>query len=457
MTKIVHVFIFSCILFFACDHEKHQLDYLISDVNIVDINTGTIINSQSVGIKDGRITGIYDQPIAVDTSTVVIDGDGKFLIPGLWDMHAHYYWNHDYTDPLLIANGITGIREMWGQMDSIRVLRNKGDSGELIPHIYSAGELMDGDPPYWKDSRIVAEASQAREAVKEQVMDGVDFIKVYSLLSRDAYFAIADECSKQAISFAGHIPEKVTIHEAVNAGQKSAEHMFGVLEAVSGKPDLIDSFKAASRNFFFSEEYLIALTKYFDESKSDSLSRFLAKNDLWLCPTLTEIRGFGISKKDTTFTKDTRLNYVHNSLTEFWPPSDDMERHAMAYKEFANITYRLLGKMNKAGVKIIAGTDFPNPYCLPGFGLHDELQLMVACGLTPAEALKTATINPAVFMNKEKDFGSIDVGKIASIVMLNDNPLLDISNTTNIRGVMLRGRWVNYNQLRKLLDKQISK
>ena len=421
-------------------------DCLITNVNIVDVNTGKILKNKTIAIDNNRISAIYNEEIAGSDSTIVIDGNGKYLIPGLWDMHAHYKWSHVDLDPLLIANGITGVREMWGNMPAfVDIPKRSQQEGLLSPDVYLSGDLIDGNPPSFPmGCLVVTTPNEAVAAVKNQIDKKVDFIKVYSALSEECFMAIAKEAKKRNITFAGHIPNTVSIYKAIEAGMASSEHLYGFLNACSS----VDT----------SNEALIST---FSEKRFDSICSVLAKSSMWLCPTLTVNRAMSYLN-DSIFINDKRIACLPGYVIEIW--NQKMNPYTKSQIDnFANSTrvrylfeLSLIGKMNEKGVKFIAGTDFPNPYVFPGFSLHDELSLMVKGGMPTLDALKSATINPAIFMNKKADLGSIEVGKLASLVLLNKNPLENIENTKTIETVIIQGKVYNRKALDLMLEQSKS-
>lgn len=427
-------------------------DCLITNVNIVNVKTGKILKNKSIAIDNNRITAIYDKEIISSDSTIVINGSGKYLIPGLWDMHAHYKWSHVDMDPLLIANGITGIREMWGNMPIMADIPKKSQiEKSLSPDIYTSGDLIDGNPPSFPGftgTIVVTTPDEAVEAVDKQIEGNVDFIKVYSSLSEECFMAISKEAKKKNIPFAGHIPNRVSIYKAIDAGMASSEHLYGFLYACSSETNNRISPVGKSNEVILST---------FSEERFDSLCYVLAKSNMWLCPTLTVNRSLGYLN-DTTFTNDTRMAYLPGYLIDIWNQKIkgfnkiDLDNFVKSAKARYLFELDLIGKMNKKGVKLLAGTDFPNPFCFPGFSLHDELSLMVKGGMSALDALRTATLNAAIFMNKENDFGTVEVGKLASLVLLNKNPLENIENTSSIETVILRGRVIDRTTLDKMLS-----
>lgn len=425
------------ILPFTSCYRAANHDCLITNVNVVDVKTGEILKNKTVAIDSNRITAIYDNEISGSDSTIVIDGKGKYLIPGLWDMHAHYKWNRIDTEPLLIANGITGVREMWGDMpEYVKVPKNKPQVGVVSPDIYFAADFIDGNPPAFPGSLIVTNSDEAVAAVNNQIVKNVDFLKIYSKLTEEAFMAIANEAKKRNIPFAGHIPNRVSIYKAIEAGMASSEHLYGFLNACSS----VDTSNEA-------------LVSTFSEKRFDSICSVLAKSSMWICPTLVVNRANSYLN-DSIFINDSRMAYLPGYVLGIW--NQKMNAYTKSQIDnFANSTrgrylfeLSLIGKMNEKGVKLLAGTDFPNPYVFPGFSLHDELSLMVKGGMPALDALRSATVNAAIFMNKKADFGSIEVGKMASLVLLNKNPLENIENTKTIETVIVRGNVYS----RKALD-----
>jgi len=438
LSFLILLFIIPVILF--CHTGKH--DIVITNVNVVDVITGKILKNKTVVIDSNRITDIYDKEIFSSDTKTVIDGKGKYLIPGLWDMHAHYKWSHVDIDPLLVANGVTGIREMWGDMPAfVEIPKRTQHEGLLSPDIYLSGDLIDGNPPSFPAGcLVVTTPEEAVNAVKNQIDKKVDFIKIYGGLTEDCFMAIAKETKKRNITFAGHIPVRVSIYKAIEAGMVSSEHLYGFLNACSS----VDTSNEA-------------LVSTFSEMKFDSICSVLAKSSMWLCPTLTVNRAMG-NLNDTIFTNDKRMSFLPRYVIDIWNQKmipytkSEIDNFAKSTRARYLLELSLIGKMNKKGVKILAGTDFPNPYVFPGFSLHDELSLMVKGGMSTLDALRTATINPAIFMNKKADFGSINVGKLASLVLLNKNPLENIENTKTIETVILRGKVYNKKALDLMLE-----
>jgi hypothetical protein len=437
-------------------------------VTVIDTTGGAAKPDMTVVIAGNRIiTVAKSDEIRLPKNVETVNANGKFLIPGLWDMHVHWY-EKDYL-PLFIANGVTGTRQMYG-VPIFQQWRKEIEAGQLLgPHILIPSPIVDGPKPVWPGSIAVASPSEARQAVIQVKRAGADFVKVYSLLSRDAYFAIADESKKQDIPFEGHVPDSVTLEEASNAGQMSVEHLTGVLAACSSHEAevlksaqetvaAIDAGQLPSVRFWgpeFRKRQNLALETY-SPQKAETIFGELKKNHTWQCPTLTVLRSMAYSD-DSSFTNDPRLKYIPRDIVSSWNPKADpflkdktAADWALSKKVFSK-DLEVVGAMKRAGVEMLAGTDTLNPYCLPGFSLHDELGLLVQSGLSPMQALQAATLNPARFLGREQDLGTVATGKIADLVLLDANPLEDIANTRKISTVVFGGQFFSRASLDEML------
>lgn len=277
-------------------------------------------------------------------------------------------------------------------------------------------------------------------------------MKVYSLLPRDAYFGIADEARQQGITFVGHVPVSVSPAEASDAGQKSIEHLTGIMIECSEKEtELRDAVMKAKSPGARARVQATALETYDEKKAADLFARFV-KNQTWQCPTLTVLRS-SVYLGDENFRRDGRLRYIPRLLQQRWSVriANRDEGNNAEVKKVLQKQLEIVGAMRKAGVPILAGTDTGNPFCFPGFSLHEELALLVIAGLTPMEVLRSATLDAAKFLGLEKTLGTIEEGKIADLVLLNANPLDDIRNTQRIGAVISNGRLFDRTALDKML------
>jgi imidazolonepropionase-like amidohydrolase len=429
----------------------------IDDVTVIDATGAPARPHCTVVIRDGHIEAIEssERPNSSKKPGIHVDGKGKFLIPGLWDMHVHMVFGDwfphgkEITLPLFIANGITGVRDMGGELEVLQQRRKEIAAGTLLgPRMVISGPMLDGPQPRFPSSVAVKTPEDGRRAVDDLKRRGADFIKLQSLIPRDAVFAIADEARKQNISFVGHVPDSVRASDASNAGQKSFEHLIGIFE---GSSPLEDEFlKGAKGPGKFLSTY--------DPARAAALFALLAKNHTWQCPTLVWERG-GNLIDETDFARDARAKYVPASGKNVtWKRFTDEIVHEFntddlaTRKRFVAKELEVVNAMHHAGIPFLAGTDTPaGVYVFPGFSLHEELQRFVVAGFTPMEALQTATLNPAKFLGMEDRLGTIEKGKLADLVLLDANPLDDIRNTQKIAAVVVNGRYLSRADLDKML------
>jgi hypothetical protein len=441
----------------------------LTHVSVIDASApdakAALRQEQTVIINALRIAAVGAK-VRIPPGARVIDGTGKFLMPGLWDMHVHalFEGRTEFFFPLFIANGVTGVREMSSTFspEEIQRVRNRIENGEVLaPRIgLSAIRIVEGKGNSGTPGfEYISTPTEGREIVKLRKRQGADFVKVYNLLPRDVYFAIVDEAKRQRIPIAGHVPFEVSALEASNAGQRSIEHLTRVLWGCSRREDEIrarfrpiDSTPAGGH--IAGAKGDVEAIESFDTKKAAALFASFRKNGTAQCPTLVQLRKFA-STADPAFISDPRLKYVPLSVRHLWE-----ERLKGPLKEvlpYAIKIYpkqlQLVNAMHKAGVLIMAGTDagWGNPYAFPGFSLHDELELLVGAGLSPLEALRTATVNPAIFMNSRDKFGTVKNGRKADMVLLDANPLDDIANTRRISAVILNGKFLSARELHQML------
>lgn len=433
---------------------------VFTHVTVIDTVRGGLNKDVTVIVSGERIIAIGTTGrVRVPKDAQVVDASGKFLIPGLWDMHFHALDDKQAREiffPLVLANGVTGVRNTFGNEGFLKQ-RAEIISGKLLgPRVILASPVVDGPMPMWPGSISVADEAAGRKAVRELKQSGYDFIKVYQFLPRDTYFAIADEAKKQNIPIAGHVPFSLTAREASDAGQKSFEHLFGVSLACSTqeenlRPALADAAAKVDKTFeshvaMFVRNELEPLASY-DEQKAVALFKHLARNETYAVPTLVLHHSLGLGPNPRV-RNDPRLKYMPAVIKEYfawelgffsgWQP---------VYERMLSMT----NTMHRAGMKILAGTDTPNTYCFPGFSVHDELELFVKAGLTPLEALQTATLNPAQYLKLSNSLGTVEKGKLADLVLLDANPLESIGNTRKLAGVVVNGKYLPRESLQNML------
>jgi len=435
---------------------------VLYDVTLVDVDSGQLHPGRTVVWERSRIVSVGpSNEVFEPEGAQRIDGGGRYLIPGLWDMHVHVWAAADvaaHTEkhvlPAFIAHGVTAVRDMGedGMLDSGVPTKHRWDvetraGARIGPRIVAAGTFPVNGPHGGEAGFTnAATPAQARKLVRFFKDEGsADFIKVYSQIPRDAYFAMMDEARHAGISVAGHKPLAVSFVEAVDAGQRSMEH---------AREILLDSFPGAAQMQRAGGERnlpparLKAILQAHDPAMLQAIFDAMRRNDAYYTPThLTRLFDWKAAARDATYLDDPRLA----QLTEAQriETRKDVARtqqraarpgDAQVYQAFFEKGLQATGLAQRAGVNLLVGTDAGDSYCFPGSSLHDELGWLVTAGLTPLQALRAATVNPARFMGRSQDFGGIGAGKLADLVLLEGNPLEDIGNTRRIHTVVMNGR-----------------
>ena len=466
-------YFFAAICLFGCSKPVGSI-LAVTHVTVIDATGAPARPDMTVLINDRKIAVVGGfSSVSIPRNAQIIDASGKFLIPGLVDSHLHLTaagepnGSREFFLPLLLANGITTVRDMGGYLESLVPLRRDIRQGKRLgPEIFFAGPYLDGSPPSFQPSLVVTNAVEAAEDVHTLAQQGVDFVKVQSILSRDAYFAIAQAARRERISFVGHVPDRVTAAEASDAGQKSIEHLTGVLRACSSEePRLMrEQFRVGPKNatpesshareMQWEREFLHT----YSNARASALIAKLAHNQTWQVPTLILLRNDAYPGPETDSPDDPLLRFVPRAIAAKWKQvrlAQDKLTSASDFELREKLlaqSMHVVAQMESAGVRILAGTDSAAPYVIPGFALHEELALLVKAGLSPMQALEAATKNPADFLGKSATQGTIEAGKNADLLLLDSDPLEDIRNTRRIRAVILGGRLLDRSTLDKLLS-----
>ncbi|HEY9384201.1 MAG TPA: amidohydrolase family protein [Gemmatimonadales bacterium] len=430
-----------------------QRPLAFTHVSVIDGTDSLPRSDRTVVVRGTRIVSVApSRSAAIPAGARVIEGRGKFLLPGFWDMHVH-------TDTpearallaLYVANGVTGVRDMAGGWDSLTSWRKAIARGELVgPRIVASGPYLEGgDVPI--PHLLVRNAAEARAAVDSLVRLGVDFIKVHSQLTREAYFAIARRARERGMVFAGHVPRAVGAWDASDSGQRSIEHLLAIPAPCTPAESL------ALRPRFTVQG---ALGRCASQDLAPLYAR-LVRNHTWVTPTFVaqvEVAGW----PGRALPGDSLAHYLPVTLRRFVaqlfpmpdsvPPGADSVGRAMLAKRMAQ-----LAAMQRAGVAVLTGTDAPLRNSPPGFGLHEEMRLLVQGGMTPFAVLRAATLEPARYFGSLDSAGSVAPGRRADLVLLDANPLLDIRNTRRIHAVVAAGRLYGPRERAQLLQRPSDK
>jgi imidazolonepropionase-like amidohydrolase len=430
--------------------QSAQTTVAFAHVNVIDGTGAALKLNQTVVTSAGRITALGDADrTPVPSGAHTIDGTGKYLIPGLWDLHVHTRYEGIDHLRLFIANGVTGIRDMggpWEHFDVIKRWRREIAGGVRIgPRVIAAGALLDGVGSELSFATIVRTPDDGRAAVRRLKEAGADFVKVYDLIQRDTFLAMIDEAKSQGLPVLGHPPLAVGLRDASNAGLRTVEHLGRVMLAASSHEDDIvarmKAFTPADAPAIIADSR--GFRDGFDRARARSLAALLRRNNTAVIPTLST----GWTARTETRKKNPqiadRLRFVPPAYKALWAgPGSDTDFDAVL--DLARV-------LHEAGVELLAGTDVVKAQFIPGFSLHDELMLLVSVGLSPGEALEAATRKAARLVGLN-DVGTVESGMRADLVLLDANPLESIANSRRINAVMTTGRLFD----RKTLDQMLA-
>ena len=395
--------------------------FAIDNVTTIDVTTGARSANQTVVVRGSRIVAVGPSAtVRPPAGAQVVDGRGRFLIPGMWDMHAHPGHNiPEKTLPLFVARGITGVRDMGSGIENTHRMTGLVDGGLIAPRLKVSGALLDGtpqDPQRFGDAGVtLTTPDQAREMVNRHVAQRVDLLKIHNGLQREVFLAIADEAKKYKLPFGGHLPLGMTAVEASDAGQGSIEHAALNALCVRDPNDLRPPAAGAP-----APPTPLAV----DEAKCEQALRRLRQNGTYFSPTILA------------------------------PGSGNARTRALSLA--------VIRLANKVGVRLLTGTDGPGGgYWRGDYGSidrwpQDDMAGMVEAGLTPLEALRAGTLNPALLFGMENQLGRISAGSLADLVLLDADPLVDITNTKRINAVVANGRLVDAALRQRLIDEELT-
>jgi imidazolonepropionase-like amidohydrolase len=452
------------VISFSSAESSSQL--AIIHVTVIDATGRAPQADQTVLIDGGRITAVgATTTTKVPKTARTIDASGKFLVPGFWDMHVHLAginadpsWSKQVLLPLLLANGITGVRDMGGDLDALLAWQRDIESGVLLgPHIVASGPFLSASGKKTPEQYPVHNAEEARAAVDDLKKRGANFIKIITMPSRDAFFAAAAESKKQNIPFVGHLPFEIGVIEASDAGMHSIEHLLYsafALSFSSKETELRPRLVLAEKNGDAAawEQIAHEADATYSPEKATALIQTLKKNSTWVTPTLASL---DITAHPGNWnTDDPLLAFVPPTMAKQWRESfndAEMKQRAAWLGRQASNDWKLTGELHRAGVPILVGSDSLDPFVFPGDSFHHELAELVRAGFTPMDALQASTHGAALFLGREKEFGTIEAGHIADLVVLSANPIENIANTRKVWAVIRNGGYYDRASLDTLL------
>ena len=470
MSKFKVIALSLIFLFLSCQGKDHYFEnaLCIENISTIDAKNG-LLENQTIIIKEGRILKIAPaEELPLSYKNNRIDGTGKYLIPGLWDTHIHFAYLEElapYMFDLFLAYGVTSVRDTGGQIDYVKLFKEEAEANpKITPRVMIAGPLLDGMPNVYDGSipsrPNLSSGLNSVEAVIAQVniLDsiGVDFLKAYEMLTPEQFAELTQLAKERGLKVTGHVPLSMDVISASNAGLNSMEHLRNLeLSCASNAGELLknrqqlladgkDDAGGTLRSKIHETQRIPAIDNY-DEDKAQEVLEVLAKNETWQIPTLALYRS--VRQREN-------FKYLPHSIKKNWEnrldqltagaPSPDRAK-------YADWMLKMVGKVHQKNIAIMAGTDTPIGLLTPGLSLHEELSQFVESGLSPLEAIETATLNPAKYFNLDAELGWIGETTWADLLILDANPLDDIHNTEKINAVIKQGNYFDRNALDKLL------
>lgn len=428
--------------------DSRQKEIVFQNVNIIPMDREIILENQTVVVKDGKIFSISESgKIKPSKNALIIDGKGKYLMPGLAEMHGHVPPVDDFEPMkevlmLFALNGITTVRGMLGHPKHLQ-LREMIRKNEIIaPDFYTTGPSFNG--------QSVKTAQQAIDMVHQQKKAGYDYLKIHPGLTKETFEAMATTAKEVGIPFVGHISFDVGVWNSIEAGYSSIDHLDGFIEGIVPGIENISQEEVGLFGIYIAEKA--------DESRIPELTKALKENNVWVVPTQALAERWMSPEPVEEFANAHEMKYMDPETRQKWADSKRNLQQNPKYSkekasEFIDLRRRIIRACNDEGVGLLLGCDAPQVLNVPGFSTHHELRYLVDAGLTPFEALKTGTINVARYVNKADNSGTLQAGAVANLVLLGGNPLQDIGQTKNIEGVCVGGKYLSNDFIMKELKK----
>jgi imidazolonepropionase-like amidohydrolase len=417
----------------------------IVGVNVVPMDTERVLPDHTVLIRGDRIVAIGpSSDVALPREARVVDGEGRWLMPGLADMHVHL-WNADHLT-LFLANGVTLVRNMWGSPMQLGMRASLADGRLFGPELITAGPLMDGRPPIWQGSTVVDSVEDAHTYVGQVARAGFDLIKVYNHLTPEVYAALVDAAQENDIPVGGHVPDAVGLDGVLATGQHTIEHLSGYLDALAkpgqdgqmggwtGDPDALD------------------------EEAIRELARRTVQAGTWNCITLIVLTRLVPAAEAAALLETPPMRYMDDNTLAGWDPTRDFRTKSMTADDYTKLRKgdaarkKIVKVLYEEGAPILLGTDTPNPFVVPGFSIHQELALLVESGLSPFDALAAGTRDAARSLGQEQLFGTVAVGRRADLLLLEADPLQDVAAANRRVGVFRLGVYYAEAELQERLE-----
>ena len=432
----------------SCTSQTKDGETLFRNTNVIPMTSETVLKNQDVLVRNGEIISMGKTgTLTYNNNVRIIEGGGKYLMPGLAEMHAHVPPVDDLEPmkevlKLFLYNGITTIRGMLGHPRHLE-LRSKIRSGELVgPHFYTSGPSFNGNS--------VKSPETGAQMVRDQQQAGYDFLKLHPGLTKENFAAIAKAAKEFKIPFAGHVSYDVGVWRAIEAGYASIDHLDGFVESLVPAIENVPEQQLGAFGMF--------VAKNADTKKIPALMKALKEKNIWVVPTqaLAE-RWFSPVKDAEAFAAEPEMIYMKEETIKNWVNSkknimNNPNYKADEIKNFIELRRKLIAECQRHGVGLLLGSDGPQVFNVPGFSVHHELQFMVDAGLTPYQALQSGTINVAKYFNLANS-GMIKPGYRSDLVLLDANPLEKIGNSRKIAGVMIGKNWISKEELTAELKK----
>lgn len=428
--------------------DSHRQEIVFKNVSVVPMNEDIVLENQTVIVKNGIISAIGSK-INYTKNALVIDAKGKFLMPGLAEMHAHVPPNEDIEAQkevllLFAANGVTTIRGMLGHPTHLS-LRSKIQSGEIFgPRLYTSGPSFSGVS--------VKTPEEGIEKVKSQKKAGYDFMKMHPGLSKNNFEAIVKTAHEEGITFGGHVSFNVGVERSAKAGYVTIDHLDGIVEGLIPRIDTLTEEETGLFGMFAGQRS--------DMSKLTPILQLLKENHVWIVPTQTLAEHWQSPRYTVAnLLANPAMKYMDKITLDNWARAKTSTQKNARYnpdsvRKYINVRRKIIYECQQQGVGLLLGSDAPQVFSVPGFSLVHELSYLVEAGLTPYQALQTGTVNVGKFFKKD-NLGIIKKGAVADLILLNSNPLKDIKAVGSINGVMLNGRWLSRANIDEMLRKLV--